>query len=239
MAAVPTKQGSTEAPDLDLLAESDRLRTLDASLRRFVRHLVSDSEVDDLVQETWLVALKKERTTPREDTAAWLRGVARHRALKVYGSRLRGMQELADAGMASPAPPADESAIRKAVFEYLLATIEQLGPKLQAAVREHYLEGKTLPELACADGVPIDTLKSRVKRALQLLRRRLDREFEQSSWAPDLLAAGYEENSPEEQPASVAVSRAPPPAHRSRKQPPRAAAIEAGKPRRIRPRNLG
>ena len=62
--------------DQSLFDEGAILRQ-STSLRLMVRALVrDDSEVDDVVQETWLTAMRSGK--PAFEPGAWLRGVARN-----------------------------------------------------------------------------------------------------------------------------------------------------------------
>jgi RNA polymerase sigma factor (sigma-70 family) len=53
----------------------------------------------------------------------------------------------------------------------LARALDQLSPELRAAVVLHYYHDLSVEQTAAALGVPIDTLKSRLKTALRQLRQ--------------------------------------------------------------------
>jgi DNA-directed RNA polymerase specialized sigma24 family protein len=84
----------------ELLAQSDWLR-------RLARSLTSEREVDDLLQETWLNALRRPPSGVR-DLRAWLATVLRHLARSAVRSvRARERRERLAAPGAVPSDPAE------------------------------------------------------------------------------------------------------------------------------------
>lgn len=71
------------------------------------------------------------------------------------------------AGAADPWPAAD----RRLLVDDALAVLDPLDRTL---VREAYLEGRSHAELADRHAMPLGTVKSRIRRALQRLRVRLE-----------------------------------------------------------------
>lgn len=141
-------------------------------LRGFVRRVAcSDSEADDLVQDTWLRVL---RGLPGlRDSArlrSWLFGIA-HRVLV---DRLRSRYaEPAHAPVEALVDDSDLQAehLRHDQVERGLAA---LAPPEREAVVLFYLEQLTLTEMAEVMAVPVGTVKSRLHRARTRLRAVLD-----------------------------------------------------------------
>lgn len=141
-------------------------------LRGFVRRVAcSDSEADDLVQDTWLRIL---RGLPglREPARlrAWVFGIA-HRVM-IDRLRLR-YAEPAHAPIESLADEADLQAehLKRDQVERGLAA---LAPAEREAVVLFYLEQLPLAEMAEVMAVPVGTVKSRLHRARARLRTVLD-----------------------------------------------------------------
>jgi len=146
-------------------------------VRRLARALVRDeSAADDLAQETWITAL---RSPPREGFAwkAWLSGVARRLAWRSHRSeqrRTRHERSGAEASSGGHAPPAAETAALLELSQRVIAELHALGEPHATTVRRRFLDGLAADEIARLEGVPVETVRTRVKRALAQLRQRLD-----------------------------------------------------------------
>src|SRR5262245_7193210 len=88
-------------------------------IRAMARELVGARGADDLVQETWLAALRRREN--ERNLAAWLAGVVRHLARRARrGDRNRASREGARPPSAE-APPADELVATAEIQQRLLA----------------------------------------------------------------------------------------------------------------------
>ncbi len=141
-------------------------------LRGYVRRVAnSESEADDLVQDTWLRVL---RGMPglREPARlrSWLFGIA-HRVL-IDRLRLR-YAEPAHAPIEVLVDEADlqDEHLRQDQVEHGLAA---LAPPEREAVVLFYLEQLSLAEMAEVTAVPVGTVKSRLHRARTRLRAVLE-----------------------------------------------------------------
>ncbi|MBN2490132.1 MAG: sigma-70 family RNA polymerase sigma factor [Planctomycetes bacterium] len=142
-------------------------------IRRLAEALVPHQDlVDDVVQETWLAAV---RNPPRAaGLGRWIAAtVGRVSARLCRGERrrLEVTRQLADL---EPGQSAAETAERLALIRTLLDAVEALPEPLRTAVRLRYFDGLTIREVAHALNVPASTLQSRLDRALGRLRSRLD-----------------------------------------------------------------
>jgi RNA polymerase sigma factor (sigma-70 family) len=156
--------------DLDsLLAHDDFVRAL-------ARSLVADaSAADDLAQETWLAALRRPPvagTSPR----SWLATVVRNVARRIERSRARrdARERLRTAAVQLPSTRevVEREAARRSVVEAVLA----LAEPYRSTILLRYFEGLPPRELARRFGVPVATVRTRARRALEQLRVALDRE---------------------------------------------------------------
>ena len=142
-------------------------------LRRLARGLLSGREgADDLVQETWLAASRADpRPWPsRGSLRAWLAGVLRNVArTSARGERRRREHEhrLEPPGTAAPA---HSVAAALDVQRRVVEALQALAEPYRTVVVLRYYHDLTPTEIAQRLGAPIDTVETRVKRALARLR---------------------------------------------------------------------
>ncbi|MBL8739071.1 MAG: RNA polymerase sigma factor, partial [Planctomycetes bacterium] len=163
----------------------DPLTTLQdhaAFVRAVARRLVADpSDVDDLVQETWLRALANGRA-PRA-ARAWLAKVVRsvwtdrHRAEQAR--RRREQQVAAERANTSAAAPAGDDAFG---FASLTRALEALPSDYRRVLQLRYHADLSPTAIAAELGVPLPTVKARLARALHLLRADLDARHGDGHW---------------------------------------------------------
>lgn len=160
----------------------DQLLTHGQFLRRLALSLVSDpNEADDLVQKTWLSAMEA-RPTKLRSPRAWLRTVALnvvrgdHRRAQYQASR-----ELPE--RASDPDPA-ELYLRKQTTQQLVEAVFELQESEREVVLLRFFEGLKPGEIADHLDVPRETVRTRLRRALERLRVRLDAEHNgnRSAW---------------------------------------------------------
>lgn len=127
-------------------------------------------EVDDLVQDVFLVVLKKLNTL-RDDAAfgGWLAMIARNRAMDFH-RRKRDTEELSD----DLATQGNSEGDREA------ANVLEVICRLPEAYREtlvlRLVEGMTGPEIADRTGLTHASVRVNLHRGMKLLREKLGRE---------------------------------------------------------------
>jgi RNA polymerase sigma factor (sigma-70 family) len=130
---------------------------------------------EDAFQATFLLLLRKAHSIRRLDAlACWLHGVAYRVAVRAaVNERKRRQREREAAAMkvAAPASDADSWEVRSV----LDAELNRLPEKYRAPLVLCYLEGKTNEEAARQLGWPSGTVKGRLARARELLRKCLAR----------------------------------------------------------------
>lgn len=146
--------------------------------RFFLRMGISASDVDDLMQATFLELL---RAAPRfradMSVKSWLFGLSsimarRHRrSLARAATRLLGWAS--GARFESPPTPVDELA-REQDLRRFQAAFEQLAPKKREVFTLVVLEGLSGEEAAGALGVPVNTVWTRLHHARRELRSALE-----------------------------------------------------------------
>jgi RNA polymerase sigma factor (sigma-70 family) len=181
--------GSAEPSDADLLAHFAAERdpaAFEALVRRHGplvmgvcrRALGGGDDADDAFQATFLVfARKAQRVRNRESLGSWLHGVAHHLSQQLLHKKaIRRRREkplgATAEGIAMNADPAHQASLRE-LGAILDEELRRLPAACRAALVACHLEGLTTAEAAHQLGVPASTVKSRLTRGRELLRRRL------------------------------------------------------------------
>jgi RNA polymerase sigma-70 factor (ECF subfamily) len=162
----------TTPRDLDaLLAQAGWAKAL-------ARSLVCDPDrAEDLVQRAWLAALRNPPDAaipPRRWLAAVMRNFVRD-DVRESASRAQRERMVARPEHTPGSEPFDDAASAQA---RLLAAVRELPEPSRSAVWARYYEGLAPREIAARDGVPVDTVKTRIARGLDALRKRFDREHD-------------------------------------------------------------
>jgi RNA polymerase sigma-70 factor (ECF subfamily) len=139
-------------------------------VHELARRLLRDAaSAEDVAQETVVRLLAAERPAA---TRPWLRTVARNLVRRLgRAARRRGEVE-DDHGRASrvAAPSTAEIAQRLELERRLTERVLALGPPARDVVLLHFFEGRTVPETAAQLGIPLETARTRLRRALDELR---------------------------------------------------------------------
>src|SRR5262245_25904757 len=143
-------------------------------LRRLARGLVADAtRADDATQDTLAMALEQ---GPRAGfaPAAWLRGVLRNVVRRTRRSEARRLAR--EHGAARPErAPAQESADRLARRRLVLDAVLALPESQRTVLELRFFEGLPPRAIAKRLGVPVETVRSRVRLAIEHLRAEFDR----------------------------------------------------------------
>ncbi len=133
---------------------------------------------EDVLQEVFVKIWAKAATydPERARPMSWLGTIARNSAID--WRRSRKMMFEPNSGdvenVASETELVEHRMIRQETETRALQMVAELDRDTECDVRRIYLEGMTYAETAERDGVPIGTLKSRVRRALIRLRTTLN-----------------------------------------------------------------
>ncbi len=156
-------------------------------VRSVARKLVGDEHhADDVQQQTWLKALEH---PPSGRLSSWLGTVTRNLALKLRrGERRRARRErtVARPEALSPEPTPAE---RDEVFGSLANALLRLPEPHRTVIFLRFYEAVPPREIARRLDIPLATVKSRLRRASELLRHELDREYrgDRQTWRLALL----------------------------------------------------
>ena len=163
-------------------AGGEELLQHQAFVRRIAHELVRDAaRADDLVQEAWVQALER---PPRvaEAARAWFRTVLRNLARR--GARAEGRRRDREGSVARSAavPSSLEIGERLALEQELVRAVEGLHEPYRTAIFQRYFEDLSPTAIASREGVPVATVKTRLRRALESLREALDRSRGRQAW---------------------------------------------------------
>ncbi len=147
-------------------------------LRRFVLGVVRDpAAADDVMQATFVKAAEQGHQARDGSAKGWLFRVAFHEALALkrrQACRDRGHRRLAGFRPRDGVAP-DESMIRGEAVEAVRKALDGLPEDQRRVVRARMYEDKTFAEIAGEFRLPLGTVLTRMRRALEKMRRSLDR----------------------------------------------------------------
>ena len=138
--------------------------------RYFIRLVRDRAAADDLFQQTWLQVIRQvQRYDPSRSFDTWLFAIAHNTAMDLL--RRRPGEILED----YPAHDPDALSLLIAAerAEHLAAALDALPALYREALTLRFEEGMKLEEIAAVIHAPLSTVKSRVHRGLEALRRKL------------------------------------------------------------------
>ena len=173
------------AHDLVLTGQGDRpafRRLYGATAPKLLRICLSvtrdraaaEDVLQDVYVKVWRSAAAYDPT--RSSAFSWLGTIARNRAIDWYRSNMKPplAAEAAAFSMSSEAEPVDLRIIREHAEDAALSMVGELEADEEDQLRTIYFQGLTYAALAERDGLSLGTVKSRVRRVLTKLRRKLN-----------------------------------------------------------------
>jgi RNA polymerase sigma-70 factor (ECF subfamily) len=174
---------SADAMDKKPKASLDSLLSHSGWVRQLAAALTLDAaSADDLSQDALLTVLHRQ---PRAEESArpWLARVVRNLARSRWRTEDRRRARERGASRREALPGSDEIAAEVETQRILAEAIAELDDPARTVVVLRYFHGKSSAELAREQGVPEATVRSRLKRALDQLRVRLDSKYgNRSAW---------------------------------------------------------
>lgn len=167
----------------------------DGFARRIAIGLLRDREgAEDLVQEAWLTVLEK---PPRHDSnpRGYLATILARLRLRKRRSEGRRVARERSTARDGAVPEAAELVARAEIHQRTVAAVLALDEPYRATVLLRFFEDLTPEEIATREHLPADTVRTRLKRALSMLRARLEREGRdwREEWAVALAGGGWPE----------------------------------------------
>jgi RNA polymerase sigma-70 factor (ECF subfamily) len=161
----------TDAPDPD----PERFAADDRFVRALLRRFVSDPNViDDLAQETWLAALKQAGGGGFLGRA-WLSTVARNFALQTLRGNQRRLLRESIVAKGIVVEPSGEVRCDAELRARVLSAVAELDDRYCEVVRLRFFEDQMPSEIAERMQLPVETVRTRLKRGLAQIHRALMR----------------------------------------------------------------
>lgn len=135
---------------------------------------VAEEVVQDVFFSVWRSAAGFQ---PPGSVAAWIIGIARHRAIdatRARSFRARGREhDLALIAEPAVAHQGDEGLERWLIRDQVRSALWQLHPAQREAIELAYYGGLSQSEIAARTGAPVGTIKGRLRRGLMQMRQQL------------------------------------------------------------------
>jgi len=167
--------------------ETEALRHLDALYRTALRMTRSEADAEDLVQETYIRALRfRDQFTLGTNMKAWLFRILTNTFINTYRRKaaqpevtdLEGVDEFSlyrrmiDDRSASSSPDPEAELLKGVVDTEVTDALEELPEKFRTTVLLD-VEGFSYKEIAEMLSIPIGTVMSRLHRGRKFLQKRL------------------------------------------------------------------
>lgn len=135
-----------------------------------------EDAADELAQETMIAAWKNAGTYDPAKAAAstWIFTIARNKRIdSLRGPAARhgvDIEHAPPAAITDPALSAPQALIRAQETEYMARAINDLPEDQATLIRQSFFEGKSHADIAQEQKIPLGTVKSRIRLALNRLR---------------------------------------------------------------------
>lgn len=172
----PENSGLLDALALGGRSEFERLERLMSQHFGFVVNVlyragVRDGDIDDLAQRVFLIALRKVNCIIPDKERAFLHTVAQREAGHARRS-YRRRNEVGDDGVVQETTPSvrpDELVLRKQALLSITTVIDAMDVDARTVFMLHELHEMSLPEISLKLGLPLGTVKTRLRRARSFL----------------------------------------------------------------------
>ncbi|HEV7318739.1 MAG TPA: sigma-70 family RNA polymerase sigma factor [Ensifer sp.] len=143
-----------------------------------LRILGNRGEAEEALQEIYVKIWQRAGRFSQGQAAAmsWLAAIARNQAIDLIRARKPAANVIDEAyDLADPAADPEKSAVVKAEGRRIDACMEELEKDRAEAVRRAYVEGLSYQELADNFAVPLNTMRTWLRRSLLKLRECMER----------------------------------------------------------------
>jgi len=141
-----------------------------------LRVLADAAGAEDVLQEVFMQLWRSPQLfdSARGSLAAWLAVVTRHRAIDFLRKR-RPTTDVSDLQMFTDAH-LDEHVFRHTAMEKVRGVLNSLPQEQRSALDMAFFAGLTHSEIASKTGLPLGTIKTRIRTALMSLRKVMEGE---------------------------------------------------------------
>jgi len=156
-------------------ASADVLLRHGGFVRALARSLLADEHAaEDVAQEAWLRYFQRPPKNPL-DPRGWFAAVIRNLARNTGRDRGRRPARAYPRAETAATRPLDEDLAQAEVLRSVVDAVLALDEPFRATILARYFRGWEPARIARETKVPLATVKSRLQRALAILRERLDR----------------------------------------------------------------
>lgn len=134
---------------------------------------LSEEEAEDMAQETMLTIWKKAPgfNPERAGASTWIFTIARNKKIDFFRKQKGGrMMEASEIPLESEEAGPGQKAIHAQESEKIAEAFENLPSEQKDLVEKSFFEGKSHADIAEETGIPLGTVKSRIRLALEKLR---------------------------------------------------------------------
>jgi RNA polymerase sigma-70 factor (ECF subfamily) len=139
-----------------------------------LRVLTKRAAAEDAMQDTFVKIWKNADRYQANGLSpmTWLITIARNTAIDRLRARRKGHQDIDTPGLelAAPGPSPEQAAVAASEAARLSDCLDRLEEDRGAALRGAYLEGETYKDLASRFNVPLNTMRTWLRRGLIALR---------------------------------------------------------------------
>jgi len=149
-------------------------RQFESEVYRWILRIVRDpTTAEDVMVETfWRAYRGRARFDPARSMGAWLRRIATNASIDALKRAVRNRRwTTIDEQVAAPTTASTDAGLERSIA----SAFRRLPPKLAVVATLELVEEVPYAEIADALDLPIGTVKSRVSRAMDALRRELAR----------------------------------------------------------------
>lgn len=143
-----------------------------------LRILKNSNEAEDALQEVYVKIWRKAHSYAPSNYSpmTWLISIARNEAIDRLRARKPTTVDIEEAyDLASDAPTPEKAAVAASERNQINRCLEELQPNHAAAVQGAYLEGYSYQELADMYKIPVNTMRTWLRRSLMKLKECLQR----------------------------------------------------------------
>ena len=137
---------------------------------------------EDLTQETFLSAYRHMENFDGQAEKAWLCRIAGNKCIDYLRAADRRMVPIAEEDMPELADARQEEPLSRVLNQELFAQLKEACEVLKSPYREvalaHFARGKPAGEIASESGDSINTVKTRIYRAREMLKKTLGKELQ-------------------------------------------------------------
>lgn len=181
--------GDQSLPDAGIIARilAGESALFEEIVRRYQRMVTSvayrlgvpASDLEDLVSEVFVKAYRNlQRYRPEHAFSTWLYRLATNRVLDERRQRRRaGRSEPLDERQADPSPGADAALDESERAAVVARALEELPEEYRAPLVLLHMEGRKVSEISAALALPEGTVKTRLARGRERLKKILMRDF--------------------------------------------------------------